>query len=97
MISFWYTVSGSDAGDELEILLRHDQQETEIGSLPLTQRDWTYAGLSAEGTFTGTLAVILSAVQNASNPTTVYLDEVALLPGRCAADYAIYLPLAVRK
>lgn len=97
LVSFWLVVSGSDAEDELEIILRHDGQETEIGSLPLTQRDWTYTWVSASGIFTGALDLILSVEQNNSNPTTVYLDEVALLPRRCDADYIVYLPLALRE
>lgn len=96
LVSFWYKVSGSDAGDELEVILRHDGGETQVGSLPLTGQDWTYARLPSLDTFTGTLDLILSARQNNSNPTTVYLDEIALLPGRCDYENVVYLPLVRR-
>lgn len=97
LVSFWYTVSGSDARDQLEIALLDDSHRTQLGYLPLTQRDWTYARLSTPATFTGKLDLILGSQQDNSNPTTVYLDEVTLSPGRCAADHQIYLPLAVRR
>lgn len=96
LVSFWYKVSGSDAGDELQILLQHDGGETQIGSLSLTEQDWAYARLPSTGSFEGNLDLILSARQNNSNPTTVYLDEVALLPGRCDLEHVIYLPLVSR-
>jgi hypothetical protein len=93
LISFWYKVSGSDTGDELAVILRHDGEETQLGSLPLIQQGWTYARLRSLSTFTGTLDLILSAVQNRSNSTTVHLDEVALLSSRCDFDNLVYLPL----
>jgi hypothetical protein len=96
LVSFWYKATGSDAGDELQIILRDDGGDTQIGSLPLTEQDWTYARFPSSSTFSGTLDLILSARQNNSNPTTVYLDEVALLPGRCDYENVVYLPL-IRK
>ncbi len=97
LVSFWYAVSGSDEGDRLEVAMLEDGHKTQIGSLPLTERDWTYTQLSTSSKYTGTLDLILGAEQNSSNPTMVYLDEVAMLPGRCAPDFEAYLPLAVRR
>ncbi|MDP3045859.1 MAG: carboxypeptidase-like regulatory domain-containing protein, partial [Chloroflexota bacterium] len=93
MVSFWYRVEGSDAADRLAAIIQNGAADQQLGEVPLSGTDWTYQRFPWTGELTGTLKLVLAVSENGVAPTTVYLDDVSLLPGAC---HSVFLPMLSR-
>jgi hypothetical protein len=97
LVGLWYKVTGSDSDDTLQVVLDRTGSETHAGQIALTEQDWTYARFPSTGVFTGTLDLEIWTEQNETLPTTVYIDEVTMVPGRCPGLYhTVHLPLVLK-
>jgi hypothetical protein len=97
VISMWYKVSGSDSQDTLEIVLDEQGTETVLRQIPLTEQDWIFVPFASSAVFANP-DLLLRVRQNGSIPTTVYIDEVNMIPGTCPKEIraAEYLPFVVK-